>query len=107
MSAPAPARMTADEFIAWAMQQPDDQRYELVDGEVYGMAPERAGHARAKGRIYQALSQAIRTAAQLPCEAFPDGMSVRVDANTVYEPDVLVRGGPPLNDDEVEVPDPV
>ncbi len=53
MSEPSPARMTADEFIAWAMQQPEGQRYELVAGEVVGMAPERAGHARGKGRIFE------------------------------------------------------
>lgn len=106
MSEPIPARMTADEFIAWAMQQPEGQRYELVAGEVVGMAPERAGHARGKGRIFEALSQAIR-ASGLPCEAFPDGMSVRTDATTVYEPDALVRCGPPLDEDAIEVPDPL
>jgi Uma2 family endonuclease len=106
MSATKPARMTADEFIAWAMQQPEGQRYELVAGEVVGMAPERAAHARAKGRIYEALAQAIR-ATGLPCEAFPDGMSVRVDADTVYEPDALVRCGPTLDDDAVELADPL
>ncbi len=106
MSVTTPARMTADEFIAWAMQQPEGQRYELVDGEAVGMAPERAGHARAKGLVYEALAQAIR-AADVPCEAFPDGMSVRVDADTVYEPDALVRCGSPLDDDAVEVPDPL
>jgi Uma2 family endonuclease len=106
MSATAPMRMTADEFIAWAMQQPEGQRYELVAGEVVGMAPERAGHARIKGRIYQALVRAIR-GADLPCEAFPDGMAVRVDANTVYEPDALARCGPALDDNAVEVGDPL
>jgi Uma2 family endonuclease len=106
MSVTKPARMTADEFIAWAMQQPEGQRYELVAGEVVGMAPERAGHARAKHRICEALSQAIR-AAGLPCEAFPDGISVQVDADTVYEPDALVRCGAPLDDNAVEVPDPL
>ena len=106
MSAIAPARMTADEFIAWAMQQPEGQRYELVAGEVVGMAPERVGHARLKGRVYEALVQAIRAAAA-PCEAFPDGMAVRVDADTVYEPDALVRCGPPLDDDAVDLVDPL
>jgi Uma2 family endonuclease len=98
--------MTADEFLAWAMQQPEGRRYELVAGEVVSMAPERAGHARWKHRICVALTQAIR-AAGLPCEAFPDGMSVRVDAETVYEPDALVRCGTPLDDDAIEVPDPL
>jgi Uma2 family endonuclease len=41
------------------------------------------------------------------CQAFPDGMSVRVDDRTVYEPDALLRCGPPLPGDAVEVGDPV
>jgi Uma2 family endonuclease len=106
MSAPAPARMTADEFIAWAMQQPEGEHYELVAGEVVSMAPERAAHGRTKGRIYECLVQAIR-AAGLACEAFPDGMAVQVDADTIYEPDALVRCGPPLDDNAINVFDPV
>jgi Uma2 family endonuclease len=101
-----PARMTADEFIAWAMQQPEGQHYELVAGEVVGMAPERAGHARGKARAYEALAQTVRTAGLL-CEVYPDGMTVRIDADTVYEPDALVRCGTPLDDDAIEVPDPL
>ncbi|MBV8068368.1 MAG: Uma2 family endonuclease [Acidobacteriaceae bacterium] len=38
-----PKKMTVDEFIEWAMNQP--QRYELVDGEPVAMAPERVAHA--------------------------------------------------------------
>jgi Uma2 family endonuclease len=106
MSEPISARMTADEFIAWAMQQPEGQRYELVCGQVVGMAPERAGHARTKHRVCQRLIEAIQ-AAGVPCEALPDGLSVRVDADTVYEPDALVRCGTPLDDDAVEIADPV
>lgn len=106
MSATGPARMTADEFIAWAMQQPEGERYELVAGEVVGMAPERAAHARTKGRIYECLVQAIR-AAGLACEAYPDGMTVQADADTIYQPDALVRCGPPLDDNAIRVFDPV
>jgi Uma2 family endonuclease len=106
MTVPARARMTSDEFIAWAMEQPEGERYELVQGRVVGMAPERAAHARAKGRIFRALGDAIR-AAGLPCEAFPDGMSVEVDAETIYEPDALVRCGEPLPDEAVKLDDPL
>ena len=47
---PAPVRkpMTSDEFIAWAMEQPDGERYELAAGEVVAMSPERLSHARVK-----------------------------------------------------------
>ena len=41
-------RMSAAEFIAWAMEQPVGERYELVAGEVIGMAPERAAHASSR-----------------------------------------------------------
>src|SRR5579871_2197235 len=106
MSDPARARMTADEFIAWAMQQPETEHYELVAGEIVAMAPERVAHARMKGLIYRRLSEAIE-AAGLACEALPDGPSVEIDPDTVYEPDVLVRCGPPLPDDAVRLNDPI
>ncbi|WP_428492580.1 Uma2 family endonuclease [Rhodopila sp.] len=98
--------MTADEFIVWAMEQPEGKHYELVAGEVVAMAPERAAHGRAKGRFYARLAEAIR-AADVPCEAFPDGMTVRVDADTLYEPDAMVRCGPALDDNATEANDPL
>lgn len=107
MSDPAAAaRMTSDEFIAWAMEQPEGARYELVAGEVVGMAPERVAHAHTKGRIYRRLAEAVEQAG-LPCEVFTDGMAVEVDASTIYEPDAMVRCGPPLPGDAVKVHDPV
>jgi Uma2 family endonuclease len=102
---PDPLRFTAEGFIEWAMEQPSG-RYELVAGEVVAMAPERLGHARTKARALRALGDAV-AAAGLPCEALPDGVSVRIDETTVYEPDALVRCGPPLPDDQVVVHDPI
>jgi Uma2 family endonuclease len=98
-------RMTADEFIAWAMAQPEGKRYELVDGEIVAMSPERAGHNRGKLAVALALRQALRERA-CPCEVFTDGMAVRID-DTVYEPDALIRCGERLGPDAVEVVDPV
>ena len=34
MSEPAQKRMTSDEFITWAKEQPETEHYELIDGEV-------------------------------------------------------------------------
>jgi Uma2 family endonuclease len=104
MHEPAPKRMTVDEFLTWAMTRPG--RYELVDGEVVAMSPERVGHGVVKADVREALKQAIRKRG-LPCEALPDGMTVRVDATTAYEPDALVRCGEPLDREAVEIPDPV
>lgn len=99
-------RMTSDEFLAWAMQQPEGQRYELVEGEVVAMAPERVIHSRVKLRVARRLAEAVE-AAGLPCEVFTDGMAVQVDEGTAYEPDALLRCGAPLPDDAIVVPDPI
>ncbi|TFZ58424.1 Uma2 family endonuclease [Methylorubrum sp. Q1] len=98
------ARMNVDEFLAWAEGQPG--RYELVVGEVFAMSPQRAVHARVKYRVHRALDRAIETAG-LPCEMFPDGMTVRVDADTSFEPDALVHCGDRLADNAVETSDPL
>ena len=81
-------------------------RFELDNGIVVAIAPERVSHARAKGQVWLALRTAI-AARGLPCEALPDGATLRVNDRTVYEPDALVRCGPPLPGDAVEATDPV
>ncbi len=70
------------------------------------MTPQRLLHAEVKAAVYTALRRGIR-AAGLPCWAIPDGMTVRVDARTAYEPDALVYCGPRRDPKSVEVPDPV
>ena len=106
MSDPVTALMTSDEFIAWAMEQPKGQRYELFAGKVVGMAPERSAHALAKGSVYRRLAEAVERDG-VPCTAYPDGMAVMVDEITTYEPDALVRCGPAVPPDTVKLTDPV
>jgi len=105
MSEIAQRGQTADDFIAWAMTRPEGERWELAHGEVLPVAPERAGHCRARPRIAERLLAAVCPGG-LPREVFLRGMAVQVDATTVYEPDVLMRSGPPLPDDAVKVTDP-
>jgi Uma2 family endonuclease len=96
--------MTVDEFLAWAEGRPG--RYELADGEVVAMSPERTRHAEVKFAAQTTLAQCIREAG-VPCRVLPDGMTVRIDRSTAYEPDALVYCGPRLAGDAVEVPNPV
>jgi Uma2 family endonuclease len=97
--------MSSAEFVDWALAQRSGT-YELVNGEVVAMAPERVGHNRVKASVYLALRSAIE-AAGLPCETFADGMAVEVDDHHTYGPDALVRCGEPLDDDVVVVRDPL
>jgi Uma2 family endonuclease len=104
MSVAPKRRMTVDEYLAWAAGQPG--RYELVDGTVVDMSPENAGHAERKAAVHAALLTAIR-ARGLSCYALPDGMTVRIDDATAYEPDALVYCGEKLPPAAIEVPNPV
>lgn len=99
-----PGSMNVDQFLAWSETVPG--RHELVDGEAFAMAPERVGHARLKYRVQRALEAGIQRAA-LRCEMLPDGITVRVNESTAYEPDALVHCGDPLDPRSIEAPAPV
>jgi Uma2 family endonuclease len=104
MAALTKTRMNVDEYIAWAEGRPG--RYELYEGVVYAMAPQRAVHAEIKFAIQAALLAGIR-AQRLPCHMLPDGMTVRIDAATAYEPDASIYCGPKLPPAALEVTNPV
>jgi len=59
-----------------------------------------------KARVWLALDRALR-AANLPCEALPDGITVEVGEDTDYEPDAVVNCGDPLPEDAVAATNPV
>ncbi len=101
----APGPMTVEEFLDWATAQTEG-RYELVDGEVVAMAPERIGHARLKAEVWLALREAIATRGR-PCEALVDGAGVRIDDHSLYIPDVIVYCGDRLAGDQLMVPMPL
>jgi len=99
------ARMTREEYRAWAEQQPSG-RFERIEGVVVAMSPERLGHNRRKGSARDALRAAVRRAG-LPCEVFGDGATVEV-GDSDYEPDAILRCGERrLPDDAIAVPDPM
>ncbi len=97
-------RVTVDEYLAWTEHQ--EGRFELYAGTVYAMSPERARHAEIKYNLQTALLAGIRRAG-LPCYMLPDGMTVRIDETTAYEPDALVYRGQKLPPGAIEVPKPI
>jgi Uma2 family endonuclease len=96
--------MTADEFLLWA--EGKEGRWELHDGVPVMMSPERLAHIRTKARAMLALEDAVRRT-ELPCEVFADGVSVRIDAKMIFEPDATVVCGPRRPDDTIVISDPI
>jgi Uma2 family endonuclease len=106
-------RMTVEEFMLWSEQQPSG-KYELEDGYVVvvrmpwngtnetttdvgvSMQSERLAHTRAKFAAANALRDAIsKTGSKtgVPCEAFPEGLTVKITDQHSHEPDALVNCG--------------
>jgi Uma2 family endonuclease len=52
------------------------------------------------------LQDAIARAG-VPCEAFAEGLTVRIDRMNAYEPDALVQCGAPVADRSLEAPSPI
>ena len=104
MAALTNARMNVDEYLAWAEGRPG--RSELYESVVYAMAPQRVIHAEIKLALHPALVAAIRERG-LPCHVLPDGMTVRIDSATAYEPDASVYCGAKLPRSALEVINPV
>lgn len=98
------SHVSVDEFLDWAVGRPG--RWELVRGEIVKMSPETVGHAQIKGSIYLALVAAIRRSG-LACHALTDGVIIRIDETTGYEPDAQVYCGERLKGTALEVPNPV
>lgn len=96
--------MSSDEFLLWA--EGKEGRWELHDGLPVMMSPERLAHGRTKARTMSALENAVRLA-NLPCEVFADGVSVKVDAGAIFEPDASVFCGPRRPDDAIVLVDPI
>ncbi len=97
-------QMTAEEFLLWAEGR--EGRWELHDGVPVMMSPERVLHGDTKGEAYSALREAVRRAG-LPCKVYPDGVAVRIDAKTNYQPDASVTCGPRPSADALAIEGPI
>ncbi len=96
--------MTVEEFLPWA--EGKDGRWELHDGVPVMMSPERSLHAETKAEAYVALREAIQLKG-LSCRVYPDGMAIRIDATTTFEPDASVVCGPRAPADAIEIDNPI
>jgi Uma2 family endonuclease len=105
MNVALPKRLTVDEFLAWAVRQPEG-KYELVDGLVIKQQPQRWGHSRVKAGVSLALLEAVRTAG-VACYVAPDGPTVRISKHKAFAPDALVAPLPEPALDSLEITNPI
>jgi len=104
MTATAQPLLSVDEFLASADER--EGRWELENGVLIGVAPERLAHSDVKGAAWSALRSAIARA-HIPCRAVLDGPAVRITARTAYQPDALVYCGERLPPGAREIPAPI
>ena len=88
--------MRVAEYQVWAVDRPDEERWELFDGEPAPMAPQRERHQQIVLNLARKLSDPARDRG---CRAVP-GIAVLSDSMDTFAPipDVVVRCGPMLND---------
>jgi Uma2 family endonuclease len=98
--------LTVAEYLAWGAAQSERQRSELINGQIVAMPPEQVEHNRLKIRALKALERALG-ATTIEGEVFIDGVTVPIDEHTAYEPDALLRVGPPLAPHQLKIGDPV
>ena len=70
---------------------PDGERAELIDGQIYYMAPPNTKHQRISGRLYQAIANYIDSK-NGECEIFAAPFAVFLNENdkNYVEPDISV-----------------
>lgn len=99
-----PRGIDVEAFLAWAKDRPG--RYELHDGTVIAMAPERLEHVDVKTNTQVALREGIKKAG-LECRAVGDGIAVHVNDRKWYQPDALVYCGARAPRDATRIDNPL
>lgn len=84
---------TCDEFLKFTFGMPESERFELIDGYIYAMAPSPGvAHQRFAGTLFKMLSDFFNGK---PCEAFIAPLDVHLydedgECENVFQPDVFV-----------------
>jgi Uma2 family endonuclease len=81
--------MSVEEFFAFTDARPDDEKWELVDGEPVLQVSPLSRHQTIVANIIYCL-QAIRRERRPSWMAIP-GIGVRVSSTSLVEPDILIR----------------
>src|SRR5690348_5789663 len=81
-------RFTWADYRSW----PDDERWEIIDGEAYAMSPSPT--SRHQHICLQLSTQMNLCFRSKKCRVFPSPMDVKLSDTNVVQPDVLVVCNP-------------
>ncbi|MBI5440261.1 MAG: Uma2 family endonuclease [Deltaproteobacteria bacterium] len=77
-------RFSYEDYVTW----PDDERWEIIDGEPYAMTPApTTRHQSIVAQLTAFLAPALRGH---PCRVFPSPIDVVLSPHDVVQPDVIV-----------------
>jgi len=77
-------KYTYQDYLSW----PDDERWELIGGYAFAMSPaSKTGHQRLSGLLFAAIFNFLDGK---DCEAFSAPFDVKINEDTVVQPDLLV-----------------
>jgi Uma2 family endonuclease len=87
MPLPKEQTYTIDDIYAL----PEGTRAELIDGQIYYMAPPSRRHQEILGELYTAINNYIKSK-DGPCKVYPTPFAVKLneDDKTIVEPDISV-----------------
>lgn len=89
---------TVEEYLAYEKASPI--RHEYVDGQLFAMAGESKNHNRVGSNILVKLLQGLESS---KCEAFFEGIKVKVGPTRYYYPDVVVTCTEPEEDEDAYI----
>lgn len=87
---PYPLKKKADKKYTWAdyLTWPDEERWEVIDGEAYNMTPSPTSrHQMIAGNFYRILGNKL---SGKPCRPFIAPLDVCLDDYNFVQPDVMV-----------------
>ncbi|GAC1338948.1 MAG: hypothetical protein NVSMB26_26590 [Beijerinckiaceae bacterium] len=95
-----PQLMTADEFFAFTATRPDEEKWELIDGEPIINASATRLHAIIAGNIFTLLQPFLP--GRHPQWEVLQGLAVRLTPTSVPVPDLLIRPNIPVKGSECD-----
>ena len=93
-------KMTADEFFAFTATRPDDEKWELIDGEPIMNASATRLHSIIAGNIFTLLQPFLP--GRHPQWEVLQALAVRLTPTSVPVPDLLIRPGIPVKGSECD-----